>query len=224
MTNDENNVGESRSEKYINLVIIISLILLAIETWKLLDEKWNSLHSLPVYIYAGVLFFYLLTERVTYRGSGIKGKQSRRWTRYLLLFFWWVLIIAPVLEYTFYPRYNFAVTIIGITLTVFGTGLRAWSIWTLGEYFSAHIEIKNNHKLVESGPYKFIRHPAYSGNIMQALGIPLILNAYLSLSISAVLIILFLFRIQSEEDILIQEVNGYRDYLKRTYRLIPKIW
>lgn len=224
MPDDGNKAEDIRKEKYINLGITLFILLLSAETWKLLDEKWDSLNYLPVHIYAGVLFFYLLVEKVAYRGSGVKGKQAKKWTRHLLLFFWWFLLFVPVLEYTFYPRFNFAVTGAGIALTVFGTGLRAWGIWTLGEYFTGHIEIKDNHKLVESGPYKFIRHPAYSGNIMQALGFPLILNAYLSLSISAILIILFLFRMKLEENILIQEVKGYSDYLKRTDRLIPKIW
>jgi len=94
----------------------------------------------------------------------------------------------------------------------------------LGEYFSVHIEIKDKHELIENGPYKFIRHPAYAGNIIQAASIPLILNAYYSLSISAVLIFLFLYRLKLEEDTLIREVKGYGDYTKRTYRLIPKVW
>lgn len=87
-----------------------------------------------------------------------------------------------------------------------------------------HIEIKDNHELIEKGPYKLIRHPAYAGNILQAVGIPLILNAYCSLSISTVLIFLFLYRLKLEEETLIREVKGYRDYTKRTCRLIPKVW
>jgi protein-S-isoprenylcysteine O-methyltransferase Ste14 len=97
-------------------------------------------------------------------------------------------------------------------------------MWTLGKYFSAHIEIKNNHQLIENGPYKFIRHPVYAGNTLHAIGIPLILNAYLTLGISAVLILLFLYRLKLEEEILVREVKGYEDYARRINRLIPKIW
>ncbi len=97
-------------------------------------------------------------------------------------------------------------------------------MWTPGKYFSVHIEIKNNHQLIESGSYKFTRHPAYAGNIWQAVGIPLILNAYFSLGTSAVLIFLFLYRLMFEEEILIRKTKGYGDYVKRTKRLIPKVW
>jgi len=51
--------------------------LFAAETWELLVEIWDSLNHLPVYIYAGVLLLYLLAEKAAYRGSGIKGKQSK---------------------------------------------------------------------------------------------------------------------------------------------------
>ncbi|KKH94836.1 hypothetical protein EO95_12640 [Methanosarcina sp. 1.H.T.1A.1] len=218
-------IGEnSRKKDRISWVISIFMLLLAAATWMIMGERWRSLNHLPVYVYAGVLVFYLRVEKFAYKGSDLSGIQSNKWTRHLLLFFWWLLLIVPALEYSLFPRYNFAVIITGAVLTVIGTVLRAWGIWTLGKYFSVHIEIKDNHELIENGPYKFIRHPAYAGNIIQAAGIPLILNAYYSLSISAVLIFLFLYRLKLEEEVLIREVKGYRDYVKRTDRLVPKVW
>lgn len=229
-----------RKEEGINWVISIVMLLFMVKTGELLAQNWDFLNHLLIYTYIGILFLYLLAEKAAYRGSNVKGRQSKKWTRSLLLFFWWALLIVPVLEYSFdlhlelgfyphlesnlYPQHNFAVTIAGASLALIGTGIRAWSMLTLGKYFSAHIEIKNDHQLIESGPYKLIRHPAYAGNILQAIGIPLILNAYLSLSISAVLILLFLYRLKLEEETLIQEIKGYGDYIKRTDRLIPKLW
>lgn len=214
----------NRTEDWISWVISIFMLLPAAAVWMITDERWSSLNHLPFYVYAGILVFYLRAEKFAYKGTGLSGRQFHKWTNHLLLFFWWLLLIVPALEYSLFSRYNFAVIVIGAMLTVFGTVLRAWGVWTLGEYFSAHIEIKDNHKLIENGPYKFIRHPAYAGNIIQVVGIPLILNAYYSLGISAVLIFLFLYRLKLEEDALIREVKGYRDYVKRTYRLIPKVW
>lgn len=214
----------NRTEDWISWSISIFMLLLAVAAWKIMDERWSSLNHLPVYIYVGVLVFYLRAEKFAYKGSDLSGRQFNKWTHHLLLFFWWLLLIVPALEYSLFPRYNFAVIVAGTVLTVFGTVLRAWGVWTLGEYFSAHIEIKDNHELIEKGPYKFIRHPAYAGNIIQAAGIPLIFNAYYSLGISAVLIFLLLYRLKLEEDTLIREMKGYGDYTKRTYRLIPKVW
>ncbi|HIH74380.1 MAG TPA: isoprenylcysteine carboxylmethyltransferase family protein [Methanosarcina sp.] len=208
----------------ISWTISIFMLLLAALTWTTLDRNWNSFNHLPIYVYAGVLIFYLRAEKFAYKASELPGVQSGKWTRYLLLFFWWLILIVPAFEYSFFSRYFPAVTAAGALLTVSGTILRVWGIWTLGNYFSVHIEIKDNHKLIASGPYRFIRHPAYAGNILQAVGIPLILNAYYSLSISAVLVFLFLYRLKLEEEVLVREVKGYRDYVKRTYRLIPKLW
>ncbi|MDM7920359.1 MAG: isoprenylcysteine carboxylmethyltransferase family protein [Methanosarcina sp.] len=215
---------KNKNEDPASWIISIFMLLLAAAAWINLEGNWNSFNHLPVYVYAGILIFYLQTEKYAYRGSDISGIQSSKWTRYLLLFFWWLLLIVPVVEYSLFPRYSSAVTAAGAVLAVSGTVLRAWGIWTLGKYFSVHIEIKDNHELIESGPYRFIRHPAYAGNLLQAVGIPLILNAYYSLSISAVLIFLFLYRLKLEEEVLIREVKGYGEYTKRTYRLIPKLW
>lgn len=215
---------KNKNEDPISWIISILMLLLVAAAWTILDRNWNSFNHLPVCVYAGVLIFYLGIEKYAYRGSDLTGVQSSKWTRYLLLFFWWLLLVLPVLEYSFFPRYSFAITAAGALMTVAGTILRAWGIWTLGKYFSVHIEIKDNHELIESGPYRFIRHPAYAGNLLQAAGIPLILNAYYSLSVSIVLIFLFLYRLKLEEKTLLREVKGYRDYVKRTYRLIPKLW
>lgn len=228
------------NEGWIYRGIGLLVLLLSFETWKILNASWDSLGQLPLYVYFGVLTVYLLAERISYRGPGggpdNTGKQTKKWTRYLLLLFWWPLLILPVLEYSlvselslvseygFYPHHSLVVAIAGSSLTLLGTFLRAWGLWSLGKYFSAHIEIRDNHELVETGPYRFIRHPAYAGNILQAVGIPLILNAYFSLFLSAVLILLFLYRLKLEEEVLLREVKGYEGYLKKTYRLIPKIW
>lgn len=215
---------KNKNRDQVSWIISIPMLLLAAATWIVLDRNWNSFNHLPVYIYAGVLIFYLQTEKYAYRRSDLSGVQSSKWTRYLLLIFWWLLLIFPLLEFSFFSRYFFAVTAAGALLTVSGTVLRAWGIRTLGKYFSVHIEIKDNHELVESGPYRFIRHPAYAGNILQAIGIPLMLNAYYSLSVSIVLIFLFLYRLKLEEEVLIRDVKGYGDYIKRTSKLIPKLW
>ncbi|WP_048126913.1 methyltransferase family protein [Methanosarcina lacustris] len=197
----------NRTEDWISWGISIFMLLLAVVAWKIMDKSWSSFNHLPVYIYAGVLIFYLRAEKFAYKGSGLSGRQFNKWTRHLLLFFWWLLLIVPALEYILFQRYNFVVIVAGTMLTIFGTVLRAWGVWTLGEYFSVHIEVKDKHELIEKGPYKFIRHPAYAGNIIQAIGIPLILDAYYSLGISAVLIFLFLYRLKLEEEVLIREVN-----------------
>src|SRR6266498_1396694 len=56
--------------------------------------------------------------------------------------------------------------ILSFLLIVLGSTLRIYSIQTLGHYFTCNVEILKDHKLVTTGPYKYIRHPSYSGGIM----------------------------------------------------------
>jgi protein-S-isoprenylcysteine O-methyltransferase Ste14 len=78
--------------------------------------------------------------------------------------------------------------------------------------------------VVEAGPYRFIRHPSYAGSMLVVLGMPLVMDAYLSLILSVVLITLFNLRLRMEEVVLAERLKGYAAYQQRTHRLIPGVW
>jgi protein-S-isoprenylcysteine O-methyltransferase Ste14 len=95
------------------------------------------------------------------------------------------------------------------------------------KFFSSlmRIQSERGHTVCDTGIYKIIRHPAYFGNIITALGIPLILGSVLSFIPSVVSIFLIVIRTSLEDKTLINELDGYRDYTNRTrYRLLPLIW
>ncbi|MGI6424604.1 MAG: methyltransferase family protein [Tepidanaerobacteraceae bacterium] len=121
-------------------------------------------------------------------------------------------------------RYNTILTILGMWLVLLGIIIRGIGIRTLGEYFSRDVETWENQKVVKTGIYKHIRHPAYAGNILQVIGFPLILNSYFSLVLSAITIFGFIWRIRVEEEFLKREVPEYRKYIEETKGIIPKIW
>jgi protein-S-isoprenylcysteine O-methyltransferase Ste14 len=116
------------------------------------------------------------------------------------------------------------VTIFGALLMIAGSALRVWGVHTLGAYYSGHIETWEGQSVIRSGPYRVIRHPGYSGNILQAIGLPLILNAYAALILSAAAIVLLVNRLLWEEEWLAKTLAGYRDYSGDTWRLLPGIW
>jgi protein-S-isoprenylcysteine O-methyltransferase Ste14 len=74
-----------------------------------------------------------------------------------------------VLGYRFLPRTD-ALRITGVALTWAGIALALWARWHLGQYWSARITIKEDHKLIRSGPYSWLRHPIYSGLDLAAIG------------------------------------------------------
>ncbi len=79
-------------------------------------------------------------------------------------------------------------------------------------------------KLVKVGPYRFIRHPMYLALLLTTL--PLIIDRfnYLRLILWVALLIDLLLKISYEEKILVVEVDGYENYLKSSYRLVPMVF
>jgi protein-S-isoprenylcysteine O-methyltransferase Ste14 len=104
--------------------------------------------------------------------------------------------------------------------------LRRWSIAALGRFWSLHVEIRENHQLVQSGPYRWIRHPAYCSMIMELLAGGLILNAFCALAATLLLFVpTLLWRLRLEEAALVEKFGeSYRLYQRRTPALFPYKW
>jgi len=115
---------------------------------------------------------------------------------------------------------------IGIIIIVLGLFLRYWSINILGKYFRTTVEVEESQKIVQKGPYKFIRHPSYSGIILFCIGYGLAVQNWLSLIIAISLpTIALLYRIKIEEEALVKGIGtDYEAYQKKTKKLIPGIW
>ncbi|HTD29628.1 MAG TPA: isoprenylcysteine carboxylmethyltransferase family protein [Xanthomonadaceae bacterium] len=114
----------------------------------------------------------------------------------------------------------------GITLFVLGIIVRAWSIWTLGRFFTVQVAIASDHQLVKSGPYRVLRHPSYTGSLMMFVGYLLCYGNALTMAIVLVCVVaVFVRRIQVEEAALAGAFGEqWRDYAKRTWRLVPLVY
>jgi len=112
---------------------------------------------------------------------------------------------------------------VGLSVAASGIALRAWSIDTLGPYGSQYVEIQKDHRVVDYGPYAYIRHPAYVGGVLQFVGTAVCLNNWISVLACAVIpSVSRIPRIVVEETTL-QHALGqpYRAYRQRTRRFIP---
>jgi protein-S-isoprenylcysteine O-methyltransferase Ste14 len=116
--------------------------------------------------------------------------------------------------------------IAGIALIVAGVGLRAWSIATLGRFFQYQIEIQAGHQVVTTGPYRYVRHPSYTGIALVLAGFALASGDVLSLVAVAVLGGLGLaVRIRAEERQLTRALGAeYERFAAQRKRLIPGVW
>src|SRR3954447_7342642 len=104
--------------------------------------------------------------------------------------------------------------------------LRGWALRELGRFFKFTVVVQADHRVVDTGPYRLIRHPSYTGLLIVELGLGIMLGTWLS--IPACLLpplMAFAIRLVYEERVLADELGDpYRAYMTRTRRLIPGVW
>jgi protein-S-isoprenylcysteine O-methyltransferase Ste14 len=114
----------------------------------------------------------------------------------------------------------------GLILMWAGLAIRIWSVLTLGAEFRTTVEVDAEQRLVETGPYRFVRHPSYTGILLIAVGYGLVLGSWLSLAILLAVPIATTVRRITVEEATMTEVLGdpYEAYKQRTKRLLPGLW
>jgi protein-S-isoprenylcysteine O-methyltransferase Ste14 len=115
---------------------------------------------------------------------------------------------------------------IGLTLIVLGIILRQYAIRVLGRYFTREVATRADQTVVQNGPYRFIRHPAYSGTLLTMLGIGLAMTNWASLV--AILVCSFggfFYRVLVEERALRSSLGQpYVEYMRHTKRFVPFVF
>jgi len=116
--------------------------------------------------------------------------------------------------------------VVGLVLILAGIGLRAWSIATLGRFFQYQIRVQSGHHVVTGGPYRYVRHPSYTGIALILIGIALACDDVWSLLAVAVLGGVGLWvRIHAEERQLEQALGTeYEQFAASRKRLVPGVW
>ncbi len=116
--------------------------------------------------------------------------------------------------------------IIGLVLILLGMLLRFLAIKQLGQFFTVDVTIKSNHKIIDSGFYKNLRHPSYAASLLSMFGMGISQNNYWSVLIMLSLgLFAFLIRIAVEEKALIENFGQqYLDYAKQTKKIIPFVY
>jgi len=116
------------------------------------------------------------------------------------------------------------VTVVGDILVAVGLGV-AMLVVAQNGYAAANITVESGQTLVSTGLYGLVRHPMYTGNVIMMVGVPLALDSYWGLVFVIPGLIALVLRIGDEEQLLGQELNGYREYAQQVhYRLVPYVW
>ena len=129
--------------------------------------------------------------------------------------------IAPGL-----PSVRWLLLEVGIAVMVTGSAVRLWAITTLGRWFTYDVRITEGQPVVQTGPYRWVRHPSYTGVLLVLWGIGLTLGNWLSLVLIVVLPTVGLVRrIRVEEAALLGTLGEpYARYAADKRRLFPGLW
>jgi protein-S-isoprenylcysteine O-methyltransferase Ste14 len=114
----------------------------------------------------------------------------------------------------------------GIGLMFAGMALRLYSMSVLGRYFTFQVAVQTNQPVIEAGPYQYIRHPSYTGALITLIGFGLALGNWAGLiALLTLMAVGYGYRIPIEESALVASIGQpYKDYIRRTHRLIPYVY
>jgi protein-S-isoprenylcysteine O-methyltransferase Ste14 len=113
--------------------------------------------------------------------------------------------------------------VLGVALSVAGIALAIWARWHLGENWSATVTLKEDHELISAGPYRYIRHPIYTGMLLAFVGTALALGEYRALISVGIVLFAFYIKAKKEERFLTQEFGEkFREHSRRTGMFLPK--
>jgi len=191
----------------------------------------------PLYVSdfaAGLVFWLLfmvwwLAELATYiRLRSRSSTRTRdRGSRLVLIAGYWLAILAAFAFAFTMPsatiRWNRDIAFyFGAGMMLGGLLLRQYAIVTLGRLHTLDVTTGAGQPVVESGPYRWVRHPSYTGALLTAAGILLCSTNWLSLACYVLVLGAYAYRIWVEEEALVEDLGEpYRAYMRRTKRLIP---
>ncbi len=207
------------------VVFVGAILFLPAGTWNYW-QAWLFMGVLfiPVLLLAGYLFWNdpeLLERRMRMR----ERRTEQKWIMALSVVSLLGAFFLPGLDHRYsWSEVPAAVVILADLIFLLGYVLFALTLRE-NRYASRVIEVEAGQPIITSGPYAVVRHPLYLSALMMYMIAPLALGSYWALIPAGLLPVLLFFRIRNEEQMLMEELEGYRAYRQTVrYRLLPGIW
>jgi protein-S-isoprenylcysteine O-methyltransferase Ste14 len=214
----------------VNLAAAIAILFLTAGAWSYW-QGWAFLCVLFLPFLCASCYFYRVApqflESRLQRGEKVgEQKQIIRWATPLFL----IASLLPGFDHRFgwSQRLHLAVplwlTIVSLAMALAGILLVLW-VMNINRFAARTIQVVAGQTVISTGPYRFVRHPLYSGSALLWIFTPLALGSAVSLPAFVLLVSFYVIRLLSEEKILRKDLPGYADYCARThYHLIPFVW
>jgi protein-S-isoprenylcysteine O-methyltransferase Ste14 len=214
------------------ILVLMAVLFLAagkLDWW----EAWAYvIQTLVVLIFSRALLIRKNPDLAQERAHAGSRANVKPWDRILMPF---MAIVLPLTSWVvcglderfgWSPDLPDGVQLIGLALIFAGSMLGTWALIT-NRFFSSLVRIQNDrgHTVVSSGPYRFVRHPGYAGNVLAWMASPVLFASYWAAIPAALAIIVTVARTSLEDRALQAELPGYAAYTHAVRRrLVPGIW
>jgi protein-S-isoprenylcysteine O-methyltransferase Ste14 len=190
----------------------------AIGVWNQGSFNWDT-------VFISLYILWMVVElRVTKKDISTEGKKTSDFATCQLYGTAQALTFLTALWFPSVWRVPNAAHLVGLAVFILGACYRLWAIRTLGRFYSHRVRTMAYHKIVDTGPYRLTRHPAYAGMIIANAGISIYFFNLVTICVFLLLLLpAILIRIIIEEKTLLG-IDGYAEFAKKRKRLFPVIW
>jgi len=211
-------------KKVLSIIVFISILYVLP-----LLAKPTLMISFPIIFCVVVCIILLASQPLMSAKESYENRSTDKGTMWLIILISTTGQLVSVVDWAYFQSYDGSLSIwvwIGISLAIIGLTLRIWAIQKLQSAFSATVQIKSDQQLITSGPYKWLRHPSYTGAWLVMIGVAIVFNSMGGLLFMGPgMFIVYGKRISTEEKTLKGAFGQeYIVYEKRTKKLIPFIY
>lgn len=188
----------------------------------------NSVFNLaPIFVFTLAMMIWLSGELyVTFKKTNKDAETKDKGSSALLE---WGSIGMVVITYVLITTHSIGEIHVaflkwtGFLFVVFGVLFRQYSIYVLGQFFNGYIRVRDDHQLIQHGPYKYFRHPSYFGSVLSYLGMGLASSHLISIFLLPIgIAMIYVYRTKVEEKVM-EDAFGevYTQYKKKTWGFLP---
>ena len=226
-------IGWKPAIQFVLFVILFPCVLF-LAAWRLdwpIAWAYVALHIVSALV-SRLIVLRISPDLLVERARSLDAERGKRWDRPLVLL---AALIGPLViwivagfdeRWSWSPDLSLPLQVAALLLVLLGYGIGTWAM-AANAYFSGVVRIQDDRgqTVVQTGPYRLVRHPAYAGALLCYLAMPVMLDSLWTFIPAVLTVAVVWLRTLLEDRTLAAELPGYYDYAQRTrYRLIPGVW